>query len=115
MNRPAKKRLLKPIDKYAFKKDVRAWAGRIGVQPRDLHVRTMTQKCASCSTAGRITFSSSLLVEPADFREHVIVHELLHLQVPTMANSSNPCRLASCRIGNGPHSDTSAMVPMVWR
>jgi predicted metal-dependent hydrolase len=82
MNRRATKRPRKPFDKYAFKKDVRAWAGRIGVQPRQLHVRTMTQKWASCSTAGRVTFSSSLLTEPADFREYVIVHELLHLQVP---------------------------------
>lgn len=72
----------KSLDKYTFKKDVRAWASRIGVQPKELHVRTMSRKWASCSTAGRITFSSSLVTEPADFREYVIVHELLHLQVP---------------------------------
>ena len=70
------------VDKYTFKQKVREWAERIGVQPNEIHVRTMTTKWASCSTAGRVTFSSDLLTEPTDWREYVIVHELLHLQVP---------------------------------
>lgn len=82
MSKQPSKRSRKALDKYTFKKDIRAWATRINVQPKELHVRTMTRKWASCSTAGRMTFSTSLLAEPADFREYVIVHELLHLQVP---------------------------------
>ena len=82
MSNQTAKRPRKPLDKHAFKKDVRTWAVRIGVQPKELHVRTMTRKWASCSTSGRVTFSTCLLVEPTDFREYVIVHELLHLQVP---------------------------------
>jgi predicted metal-dependent hydrolase len=82
MKKASPKRPRKPLDRYTFKKHVRAWAGRIGVRPNELHVRTMTRKWASCSTAGRITFSTEVLGEPDDFREYVIVHELLHLQVP---------------------------------
>ena len=37
---------------------------------------------ASCSTAGRVSFSSDLLTEDLAFQDLVIVHELLHLQVP---------------------------------
>jgi predicted metal-dependent hydrolase len=42
----------------------------------------MTQKWASCSTNGRLTFDTGLLQQPAPFRTHVIVHELVHLKVP---------------------------------
>lgn len=41
----------------------------------------MTKKWASCSTAGRVTFSRDLLRRDRRFREAVIVHELLHLRV----------------------------------
>jgi len=41
----------------------------------------MTTKWASCSPAGRICFSTDLLQEDFAFRQVVIVHELLHLQV----------------------------------
>jgi predicted metal-dependent hydrolase len=37
---------------------------------------------ASCSSKGRLTFDSSLLIQLAHFRTHVIVHELVHLKVP---------------------------------
>ncbi|NPV52165.1 MAG: M48 family metallopeptidase [Firmicutes bacterium] len=42
----------------------------------------MKHKWASCSSSGRLSFSTDLLHEPADFRAEVIVHELLHLKVP---------------------------------
>jgi hypothetical protein len=41
----------------------------------------MRKKWASCSGAGTLTFSENLLREPQRFREHVVVHELLHLQI----------------------------------
>jgi predicted metal-dependent hydrolase len=84
MNKRARKRKrpVRPLDKYAFKQHVRRWAERIGVQAREIHVRTMTANWASCSRTGRVTFSTGLLIEPAAWREYVIVHELLHLQVP---------------------------------
>lgn len=64
-----------------LKAEVRAWAARIGVEVREIHVRPMRRKWASCSTGGRLTFDTAILMEPAEFRTEVIVHELLHLKV----------------------------------
>jgi hypothetical protein len=65
-----------------FKSEVAAWARRIGVVPREVHVRPMSRKWASCSSRGRVTFDSELLRQPAAFRAEVVAHELLHLKVP---------------------------------
>ena len=64
-----------------FKAEVRAWAKRIGVEPREVHLRPMRRKWASCSSVGRLTFNIDILGEPASFRREVIVHELLHLKI----------------------------------
>jgi predicted metal-dependent hydrolase len=65
-----------------FKARVKYWADRIDVNPNRILVRPMKNKWASCSTEGSITFSKDLLDQEMDFREYVIVHELLHLQIP---------------------------------
>ena len=65
-----------------FKAEIRAWAKRIGVEPVAITLRPMTRKWASCSSAGRLTFDTDLLREPATFRREVIIHELLHLKIP---------------------------------
>lgn len=65
-----------------FKAEVRAWARRIGVEPKEIHIRPMKHKWASCSSKGRLTFDAGLLRQLARFRAEVIVHELLHLKVP---------------------------------
>ena len=65
-----------------FKAEVRSWARKIDVEPREIHVRPMTRKWASCSSRGRLTFDTELLQQPAPFRSEAIVHELLHLKVP---------------------------------
>jgi len=38
-----------------FKSEVLAWARRIGVEPKEIHIRPMKQKWASCSQSGRLT------------------------------------------------------------
>lgn len=65
-----------------FKAEVGVWARRIGVEPKEVHLRKMTKKWASCSSNGRLTFNTELMKAPAIFRTEVIVHELLHLKVP---------------------------------
>jgi hypothetical protein len=65
-----------------FRSQVAHWASRIRVKPRQVRLQAMRRKWASCSTAGTVSFSLDLLVQPAPFREYVIVHELLHLKVP---------------------------------
>lgn len=76
----AKKQNLKQA--ATLKDDVQRWAAEIGVQPNRVQIQHMTKKWASCSTNGRICLSNALLREGHDFREVVIVHELLHLRVP---------------------------------
>jgi predicted metal-dependent hydrolase len=70
------------ITRAAFKREVRTWARRIGVHPKEIHLRKLTSKQASCSPKGRITFSTSLLSTPAAMRTEAIVHELVHLKIP---------------------------------
>ena len=65
-----------------FKSEVMAWAKRIGVEPKEIRLRQLKNKWASCSSNGRLTFSSEILRQPARFRAEAIVHELLHLKVP---------------------------------
>jgi predicted metal-dependent hydrolase len=65
-----------------FKADVRVWAEEIGVEPREIHIRKMKRKWASCSSRGRLTFDTSLLDETNEVRSRTILHELLHLKYP---------------------------------
>lgn len=65
-----------------FKGAVRTWAERIGVQPERIQIQKATKKWGSCSSSGTLTFSRDLLAKPRSIGEAVIVHELLHLQVP---------------------------------
>jgi predicted metal-dependent hydrolase len=60
----------------------RHWAARIGVSLHSIHLRQMTTKWASISTAGRLTLSIDLLNISRDLGEFVIVHELVHLLCP---------------------------------
>ena len=66
----------------AFKSQVRLWAERIRVRPQRLRLQGMNRKWGSCTTRGTVSFNKELLNQPADFREYVIVHELLHMKVP---------------------------------
>jgi predicted metal-dependent hydrolase len=84
------KSVAKPLDKsledivpvQVFYAEVAAWARRIGVYPKQIQLRTMKRKWASCSSRGRLTFDTALLRQPARFRAQVVVHELLHFKVP---------------------------------
>ncbi len=60
----------------------RHWATRIGVRLRQVHIRPMTSKWASMSTAGRLTLNPELLALPQELGEYVVVHELVHLLAP---------------------------------
>lgn len=70
------------IPEAVFRAEVATWAKRIGVEPKEIHIRAMKRKWASCSSKGRLTFDPELLKQPAAFRAEVIVHELLHLRIP---------------------------------
>ena len=70
------------VPSQVFKSEVMAWAKRIGVEPKEIRLRQLKNKWASCSSSGRLTFNSEILQKPARFRAEAIVHELLHLKVP---------------------------------
>lgn len=76
------RRRFTPTFKAQVMPELLTWARRIGVEPREIHIRVMRHKWASCSLRERLTFDRGLLQQPAHFRAEVIVHELLHLKVP---------------------------------
>jgi predicted metal-dependent hydrolase len=71
------------VPRDIFRAEVQAWARRLRVHPKEIHIRSMKRKWGSCSTTGRVTFDAGLLRQPAEFRRRVIVEELLHLRVPS--------------------------------
>lgn len=70
------------IPAEVLRAEVRAWAERIGVQPKEVRIRRMRRKWGSCSSSGRLTLNVELFGQPARLRAEVVVHELLHLKYP---------------------------------
>ncbi|MFW6118908.1 MAG: M48 family metallopeptidase [Planctomycetota bacterium] len=81
-----------------------AWAESVGVQPREIHLRQMKRKVASCSSRGRLTFDPSLLDQEPKRRAEVIVHELLHLRYPNHGKMFDA--LLRAHIGDRPEAPT---------
>ncbi|MDI3482853.1 MAG: hypothetical protein PWQ88_724 [Candidatus Methanomethylophilaceae archaeon] len=77
------------ISHEEFKKEVERWAKEIGVEFKEIQIRAMKNKWASCSSKGRLTFNEDLLKGPKDIRDRVIVHELLHLRYPNHGRMFN--------------------------
>lgn len=72
-----------------FKQNVLTLAKDIGVEPKEIHIRKMTRKLASCSSKGRLTFDPSLLKESENVYYQAIIHELLHLKYPNHGKMFN--------------------------
>lgn len=60
-----------------------AWAVKLRVNPRVIRIQAMRHKWGSCSAAGTVTLAADLVDQDARFQDFVIVHELLHLRIPT--------------------------------
>ena len=93
-----------------FKARVSAWALRVRVKPKQIRLQSMKRKWASCSTAGRVSFSLDLLQEPSAFQDYVIVHELIHLKVPNhgkLFTSLLSAHLPNCKYRRSPVEDRS--------
>jgi hypothetical protein len=69
-------------DKAEFKACVLDYADKMKIKVKSLALRPMTNKWASCSTDGNLNFNKELLDIDKDLGEYVIVHELLHFNVP---------------------------------
>ena len=70
------------LSKEQFKARVKDWATKLDLKVQSITIRPMTNKWASCSTAGKLNFNSELLNVASDVADYVIVHELLHFFVP---------------------------------
>ena len=77
------------ISAEELKQEVKALASEIEVSTKEIHVRKMKRKWASCSNKGRLSFSIELLNQPEDFRRKAIVHELLHMRYPNHGKMFN--------------------------
>jgi predicted metal-dependent hydrolase len=69
-------------DKADFKAYVHDYALKMNISVKSLSLRPMKNKWASCSTDGNLNFNKELLDMEKDLGEYVIVHELLHFNVP---------------------------------
>ncbi|MBN1697527.1 MAG: M48 family metallopeptidase [Spirochaetales bacterium] len=65
-----------------FKANVQRISADIGVRVKEIHMRKMSRKWASCSSKGRLTFDPALLKETPEKRIETVLHELLHLRYP---------------------------------
>ena len=70
------------MNKQAFKSEVADWATKLDVDIVSIAVRPMKNKWASCSTNGRLNFSTEVLELDEELRAYIVVHELLHFFVP---------------------------------
>ncbi|WP_036270297.1 M48 family metallopeptidase [Meiothermus rufus] len=84
-----------PVD--LFRAEVRFWAERIGIQPKQVVLRPMRRKWGSCSSKGCLTFNLELLSQPASFRREVIIEELLHLKIPNHGKLFRALKMAYLR------------------
>lgn len=69
-------------DKTEFKQRVRYFAEKMEIKINYLALRPMNIKWASCSTNGNLNFNDKLLKIDKELGEYVIVHELLHFNIP---------------------------------
>jgi hypothetical protein len=69
-------------DKSEFKARVKKFAGKMDIKVKALAIRPMTNKWASCSTDGNLNFNKELLDIDKEICDYVIVHELLHFNIP---------------------------------
>ena len=59
-----------------------ALAARLGLTVARVTIRDQRSRWGSCSAKGHIALNFRLLLMPADVREYVLVHELMHLKQP---------------------------------
>lgn len=69
-------------NKEEFKKETIKFAEEINISVKRISIKKMSRKWASCSTAGNLYFNSDLLTLDKKFGRYVIVHELLHFNIP---------------------------------
>jgi hypothetical protein len=57
---------------------VNYYAPKVGVEPRDINVRELGNRWASCSPTGNLAFHWKCMMAPQTIIDYIIVHELCH-------------------------------------
>jgi predicted metal-dependent hydrolase len=57
---------------------VRYYAPKVGVIPREVHVRELGHRWASCSPKGNLAFHWKCMMAPPTIIDYIVVHELCH-------------------------------------
>lgn len=57
---------------------VRYYAPKVGVRPRDIDVRELGHRWASCSPKGNLAFHWKCMMAPPTIIDYIVVHELCH-------------------------------------
>jgi predicted metal-dependent hydrolase len=60
-----------------------SWALRLKVNPTAVRVETLKDKWGYCTSDGDVALAEDLVEMDERFQDYVIVHELLHLRLPT--------------------------------
>lgn len=60
-----------------------SWAVRLGVNPEALRFEALKDRWGYCSPVREVALAFDLVDQDARFQDYVIVHELLHLRVPS--------------------------------
>lgn len=71
------------MTKEIVNEQINKWSQKIGVRVKEIHFRPMKQKWASISTRGRLSINTDVLELPHELTEYIVVHELVHLLIPT--------------------------------
>jgi predicted metal-dependent hydrolase len=59
-----------------------ALAAQHGLDVRRVTIRNQRSRWGSCSSSGHISLNFRLLLMPADVREYILIHELMHMRQP---------------------------------
>lgn len=77
------------LTKEEFKEEVMDLAREVRLEPKEIHIRKMSKKWASCSSKGRLTFDPSILDLSDGERAEIVLHELIHLRYPNHGKMFN--------------------------
>jgi hypothetical protein len=77
------------VTKEEFKEEVMDLAREVRLEPKEIHIRKMSKKWASCSSKGRLTFDPSILDLANRERAEIVLHELIHLRYPNHGKMFN--------------------------
>ena len=58
---------------------VHYYAPKVGVTPRDIDVRELGHRWASCSPKGKLAFHWKCMMAPPTIIDYIVVHELCHV------------------------------------